>query len=936
MPAISDMLLALPAVACLIIVACLLARGRRPGRAGRYVLVGLGALLLFVTAHAAITRPDDNDKGERLAVLMWTDGDILRRLADRWGDDGRPTTIVGSAAARDLCARHFPRARSEAIDDDDEEGVVVESALRFVTANLDRVRDGGEVVLVAPRTRDLATARELSASLLGQLPRLRDALHILSPEDVGSAWPRLTLRAPLTITPDTATFPVSLSADHVPGGCQVYLTCWGRRVGRPKDAEIEAVPVGVVNGRLQLTPGAAPVGFTVPPEGLRGTLPAPEPDPECGRTLVLTARLVNEHKETLAFQRVSVTAEVQPLGLIQTASSPAETSLKELLKGLGLEWRPVKLTGNVEQDVRTFKKWRLLVLEDQLGPADSAALVAVLLRLDPRPALLFVGPAAPRSALAGNKTLLSAPLPTGEARKVVFVCDLSGSMSVPVEGRSLPRWQLAQKGSDKLRPGLKNRDVNHLIATYKDLDRRKRVGLGPDPQFDPAKWVCPLSHFAGDPDPAVGNRERNRDDWELCDHLLFAVDLAKRDPRVSDVVFIYDPADTYQGRALPEPSRKAAAKLVKMGVRMHLVAAGRQEDGADPGNLGPDAFASVVATSDWVIRDRKTGQRQPAGTDDDMVPLLQKYIFEEALPCLKVGAAEEGRLRELLTGPGVPALRAYVERPDSEVRLLNALAPFKPRGPAGTAGAWEPAVADRVALWVKHWQHPAAVAPLLLRDEIVLAPGKASVAAYHLALDLDAENAATSDESAAETTPARNALAGLLVRVLSAVSGQWVAPTIHFAPREDGFVFFRADFQPLTIRPALEPDPKTYRGVGLGCLTRTGLGPWRPAPARPDTRDLSTPWLAPRGLPAHEAKMVRLVVEDADETVGRLAIDLPLTAAPPWPVTQRADQEQIAAPPPAGAAGDGPAAGWGLTPRALAVALVAAWAALALYAWRGL
>ena len=123
------------------------------------------------------------------------------------------------------------------------------------------------------------------------------------------------------------------------------------------------------------------------------------------------------------------------------------------------------------------------------------------------------------------------------------------------------------------------------------------------------------------------------------------------------------------------------------------------------------------------------------------------------------------------------------------------------------------------------------------------------------------------------------------------------------------------------------------KGVGLGCRILSGHGQGN-RDFVADTRGLEMPWLAPRGLdPAHPS-LVRLVIEDKNPAVGRLAIDLPLTAPPPWPVVAPIDVKQIVTPPAVNASQSG-AAPLGLPARTLAAVIATAWLLLAVYTWRG-
>ena len=120
----------------------------------------------------------------------------------------------------------------------------------------------------------------------------------------------------------------------------------------------------------------------------------------------------------------------------------------------------------------------------------------------------------------------------------------------------------------------------------------------------------------------------------------------------------------------------------------------------------------------------------------------------------------------------------YVADLAGQIKLINALAPFQGRqATAAIPSAWPAPVVDRVVLWLKHWQTTEAVSPLLLKDVVDLGPGRAKAVAFHLAIDLGAENAATEDQY----TPERDALAGLMVRVLtrSAASGSPPPSTSH-------------------------------------------------------------------------------------------------------------------------------------------------------------
>jgi hypothetical protein len=736
---------------------------------------------------------------------------------------------------------------------------------------------------------------------------MRDALHILQPDDLGLAWPRLVVRAPLTVTPDRASIPVQFSAAELPAGCTLEFTCLGRRRGRPASEVLTTTPVGLTQGRVALNGG--PITLAPPTAEGSGTLDAPEDR----HTLALVARVVNPYGETIGFARATVTAQVQPLGILETKNAASDTSLKQLLDNLKLEYKGIKLTGDLENDKETLSPWRLLVVEGKLDQPDADYFRTVMASLDTPPVLLFAGADAAATG-AGNQTLLSAPLVQGQARTVAIMSDVSDSMSEEAEGRTLRRWDMARLVAAQLNPGLLLRNTNRIVAPF------KFIHLNPDgPITDFTR--CPIGVYAG-----VSDDERRSGHWELAHHLVFAAALLDRDPTLSDVITTFDPTDCFNGRELPDWARKAAEKLVNNGVRLHLIAAGKLTDNSR-NELGAVAFDRVIATTEWVKADGVSPTT--VTSDDEMIHLIKVYLFQRMFPRLEVVSDSKGI--DSLTGKGKDALVKYVADRAGQIKLINALAPFQGRqATAAIPSAWPAPVVDRVVLWLKHWQTTEAVSPLLLKDVVDLGPGRAKAVAFHLAIDLGAENAATEDQY----TPERDALAGLMVRVLSAISGEWVAPTIHFAPRGTGFFFYQDNLKPFTIQPKAAPDWVKVKGVGLGCRILSGHGQGN-RDFVADTRGLEMPWLAPRGLdPAHPS-LVRLVIEDKNPAVGRLAIDLPLTAPPPWPVVAPIDVKQIVTPPAVNASQSG-AAPLGLPARTLAAVIATAWLLLAVYTWRGL
>jgi hypothetical protein len=885
--------LAAPTVAALLIIAACLMRGRPRRAAFRFATVGVLSALTLAAMHLDASPGGAKAGRDRWLVVGWTDPEVYRRLSDRF-EGGRRVTIVAPPAARALASRWFPKAGFEPVDDPSGDGLVAESSLRHLLTRVDRLGSGGEVVLVAPRTRDLAQARRAAAELVRAVPRLRSELSVLRAEDLRLSWPSLVVQAPLTVTPDCDSVPVRLSAGNLPQGCSIELIGRGRRRGSA-EPELGAWPVGLDAGKLK--PGGPAIKPTAGSFEATGRLQAPEDR----RTLTLSARIVSPFGESIGFGRATVTARIQPLGLLRGKSGGPDTALRGLLKNLKLEYREVHLSDDDAADRDALARWRLVVVEGgDLGVEDSRRLREVLGRLDSPPALLFVG---------ASRTAVSRPLEPGEAREIALFSDVSDSMREPAEGRSIRRWDLSLRVAKDINPGVLNRNTNGLVKAYKF--NRLEPGA-PITDFTP----CPIDTYAG-----TSDEERRNSHWELAHHLIFAAALRKANPKLSDIVCVFDPADVFNGPALPDWAKQAANDLKAAGVRMHLIAAGSLPENARDA-LGPVVYDSVIATTGWVRA--YGGEPVPVGGDDVMIAKIRTYLFQKAFPRLGVAADPKGL--GTLRGKGKDALEAFVAAREGSLHLLNALNRYRARAD------WDAETQGRVALWFRHWFEGGASAPLLVKDAFEIGGGRA-VPAFQLLVDLAAENAATEDEF----TPERDALAGLFVRILGAISGEWESPTLHFAPRGNGFLFYRADLAPMTIRPSTRPDWSTGEGVGLGSLVLSGHNQGG-REFTVDGRSLDAPWLAPRGLDPTAASLVRLVAEDANESIGRLAIDLPLTAPPPWPIVQDVDVRQlgVADAAPTGASPAAPTSWLAPTPPVLSALILAAWLALAVHARRGL
>jgi hypothetical protein len=815
---------------------------------GRRRLAHAAIILLFLVVFGAMFLNTGNppaapgSESVRVVYLGWTDERIVVELARRW-PSGR-TVLVVNPAARAFCASKWPSADVQELSapGGDADGVTVEAALRDLRQRLPGLTTDTTVYLIAPRSSSPAACRQQGVEMVRDNPWLRDRLHVIQPSDLGIKWPSLMVEAPLAVSPDVAEGLVGLIGRDLPHDAStIDMRAYGPKQGPAYAADTELSVISVkCEGTNRLGLAGTDIKPSAPTLNLQGKLPMPKE----GKSLTFDAALTNSFGETLSWARATTTSRIQPIGiLVPQARKGVTSALQALLEDLRLEHEDLVIdlgpSADPKESAKRLQRWRVLLCDHPLSKEEGETLQRVIRELPATPVILFAGSGSDDGTLPGGWQVMMKPATrvTPEPCRMVLVgSDTSGSMNDACGAGQMRKHELAVELAKRLARGFEQRRWNRLVLPL----------VGPDGQSKFNTTEVTVENYAK---PGLHPA------WELDAMLLSALRMVKAGHPVSDCVFVYDPQDVSDDAQLPQPARDAAQELHNLGVRLWLVAAGAHPHEYD---LGPLVYGRTV--------------KSLSGCGNDANRLLaevEQTVLEEMFPHLRVEAAAEG---PGLTKSGYDRLKQYVETNAKSLRLLNGLTRFDDR-------AKHPH--KSTTLWLRHWddRRKDVVSPLLVHGVLDLGAGQTGNY-VHLTLDLTAERA----KIPSETSVVRNSLAGLIVRVVAALSDEMQQPGIYWLPNgAGGLAFYSADHRPLQLQRDPAFDRQTLKGVGLGLRTVEGFGAGL-ADAQPDVRRLELPDLTPEHLDRAQPSAVRFVVEDQRPEVGRLGLTLTLTAPPPLPL----------------------------------------------------
>ena len=848
----------------------------------RQRLAHVAVMALFLSLLGSLFLDAGNPAGTpgkgsmRVVYLGWTDERIITELARRWPD--KRTVLVVNPAARDFCAARWPGADVRDLSDTAAaDGVTTDTALCDLRQRVGELSPDTDVYFVAPRTSSPAASRRAGVELVRDNPYLRDRMHVVQPGELGVRWPSLLIEAPLAVSPDQPDVLIGLVARDIPKAHSgIAFTVSGPKQGAEYAAD---APLTVAPVRQDGASGLAMAGGDIRPTGetvdLSGKLPAPKE----GQSLTFDARLDSQFGEPLAWFRGTTTSRIQPIGVLVPKTQQGRTSaLQGLLADLKLEYEDIVLdlsgAADPKEQAKQLRRWRVVLCDHPLQTGEAQALQLALREMPSKPVFLFAGSGSDDGTLSeGWGTLMKKPLKPEPCRTVLVGADTSGSMGERCGAGQMLRYELAGKIAQGLAQGFENRRWNRLVLPL----------VGPDGRFDflagrdhvnregEGSAARDVAYKAGQKyESTVFNyaipgfhqsAERRGGDWELDTFLYTALRMVKQNNPISDCVYVFDPDDVDingVSPVLPKAAQDAARELESLGVRLWLISvAGHTSEG----NVGP------------VVSRRTVLSLGNTGGDVQLLGAAKQAIQESMFPYLGVEAASAG---PGLTKSGFDRLQQYVKANAPHLRLLNGMCRFDDRSKHPAA---------ETSLWIRHWdgRRPTDGSPLLVHGTLDLGAG-ATGDYVHLAIDLTAERAKVPTGS----TPVRNALAGLIVRIVSALSDEMQQPGIYWVPNGGGgLAFYAADHRPFQIERAASYDRQTLKGVGLGLRATDGFGA-NLSDSQPDIRRLELPGLTPEHLDRSQPTAVRFVVEDKRSETGSLGLTLTLTAAPPLPLAGEA------------------------------------------------
>jgi hypothetical protein len=656
------------------------------------------------------------------------------------------------------------------------------------------------------------------------------------------------IEAPLAVSPDVVEALVGLiGRDLPPDTAIVNIRVYGPKQGNSYAADSE---LSVASIKMQGTDKLGMTGTDIKPAGAKLNMSGKLPMPKEGKALTFDAALVNSFGETMAWARATTTSRIQPIGILVPVSRASVTSaLQALLEDLHLEHEDLLIDLGPNADFKDIAKklqrWRVLLCDHPLSESEGENLQRVIREMPTKPVLLFVGSGSDGGELSpGWQMVMKTPLKPGPCRIVLVTADKSASMWQPCGSGTKKKYEMAADLARALADGLEKRRWNRLVLPV--------IGPHTNTQFPDGTEVTVDNY-------AVPNQQ-----WELDHHLRELWRLVNEGQPISDAVLIFDPEDVRDPGINLDLSREAleaAENLHNKGVRLWLIAAGPNVNLDELVRRKPESKAIFAASI-------RTSLQAHANNPDQLVAYVKQLVLEEMFPRLQVEAANSGAG---LTPSGFGNLQRYVHTQADYLRLLNGLVPFAPAG--------QQAAAAETSLFLRHWGASNLVAPLLVHGILDLGDGQTGNYA-HLALDLTAERAKIPSGS----SPVRNSLAGMIVRVVAALSDEMQQPGIYWLPNgTGGLEFYSADHRPFAFKRDPAFDRTTLKGVGIGLRTVAGFGVGL-TDAQADARRLELPGLMPEHLDRENPSAVRFVVEDQRPEVGRLGLTLTLTAPPPLPL----------------------------------------------------
>jgi hypothetical protein len=858
-----------PAFVLVVILAFAIALllGRRSKRAAVIYLTTIGVFLGIVS----LTFLDAADPSEVRALspqiwyFGWPDQTVLSRMASR--KPAGPLTVVCSEAALARVRSVFLNAEVRALDPvpaQSEDGLTAEAGLRDLGKALPGLPADAVVSFICTRSADATEARRLGTELVRKMPSLRGRIKSIAPEEFGLRWPTLTLEQPLIVSPYQTEMPVKLIGRNLPSGSTLSVRMMGPKQGTAfqHDTQLTVAELGRGTSDDTLAISGAPFHLTHGSLTARAALPTPTEN----HSLTIDATMTSDLGEVVAWTRGTTTARIQPFGvLVSKARKDEPSALKVLLDDLDLPWELVAVdlssAADVDTSARQLARWRVLLMDSPLDGTESFVLQQALRRAGSTPILLFVGSGSDTGKLpAGWAQLMKLPVEPGKTRVIVVCSDTSASMNYFCGGSSgMKKFEFSGKLAEAIAPDYSKRQWNGGVRMLVGPDGQESFRDGTNTvAVDVNNYAVPGKHSP----------------WELSHMLLAVFERVKKGEQISHAILVFDPDDVESSSVLPGSARDAARGLLNAGVRLWLIAAGRHPNVQD---LGPE-IAAMEAKGQGVI----LSLGQFSGSADALIAACRKRITEELFPYLKV-TTEPAGMGQWLTVDGRERLADFFTRNAANVRLLNGLVPFALKADYH---------AEDTVLWLEHWSNTGRpedaakdhFSPLLVKGDLNLGGGP--LGRYmHLALDLTAERAAIPSG----TGPHRRALAGLFVRVVSGLSDERQEPGIFWAARDDaGLSFYTARRRPFDIEPQSAPDSQSLRGFGLLARRIDGYDPGT-IDSQPDGRQLDLPTLTIGRLHRSQPSVVRFVIEDRRPEIGRLALDLTLTAPPAQPLIGGAD-----------------------------------------------
>jgi len=461
-----DVALTTPFVA---VVAGVLAWRRWRRLAGVFAVLATANLALIAVAHLAeVVRDTPSEAEATHVILCWPDPRIVARLGALKPARGA-LVVVAAPGTRAVGARHCPEARWIELSSEEagKDGVTTEAGLRYVTTHPEVTQGTNRLVIAAPRTADLAAARQLRDALVKAHAGLENRLQVMPPEDFGVPWPGLTVDMPILVNQDETLLKARFKVEHAPEGATLKLDLLGPKAGHPNDDDFTTAALGLTPaGKVGL--GGMPIKLTGPTLDAAGdALPVPQD----ARSLVIQARLVDASGMTIAWARGSTTSIRMPFGRIVPAGMTGRSSLSDLLESLKLQHEEIPLDlssaseTTAEANAALLRRWGVVLLDLTLSVPQAEALKAALRKLATPPALVLVG--VPDGGIPdGWRLLFDSPLEPTDVRIIWVASDTTGSMDLKTPNGRMIKRELALKIAEILQAGLYSRSSVVMTVDY--------------------------------------------------------------------------------------------------------------------------------------------------------------------------------------------------------------------------------------------------------------------------------------------------------------------------------------------------------------------------------------------------------------------------------------------------------------------------------------